>query len=75
MRLAIAALALLPLAACGGAPSGSPLVSTQYPPGTGVVNARSPMQSLNSLPPGAANWSAAPGATQPDYGSLTFRAF
>ncbi len=60
---------LLALAGCGQ-PGGPTLVSTQYPPGTGVVNVNSPMQSLNSLPPGAANRSRAPGATAPDYASL-----
>lgn len=74
MRIVIAALALLPLAACG-VPDGPPLVSTQYPPGTGMVNVNSPLQTLNSLPPGAANYSRAPGGTWPDYASLRFRAF
>ncbi len=56
-------------------PGGPPLVSTQYPPGTGVVNVNSPMQTLNSLPPGAANFSSAPGGTAPDFASFGFRAF
>jgi hypothetical protein len=63
---------LLALTACG-APNGPPLVSAQSPPGTGVVNANSPAQSANSLPPGAANFSRAPGAVQPSYGSIGFR--
>jgi hypothetical protein len=70
MRYAAFSL-LLALAACG-VPNGPPLVSAQFPPGTGVVNAQSPSQSANSLPPGAANYSHAPGAVQPSYGSLRF---
>jgi hypothetical protein len=71
MRHALLGL-LLALAACG-APNGPPLVSAQSPPGTGVVNAASFPQPLNSLPPGAANYSPAPGGTQPSYASLRFR--
>ena len=71
MRVPALAL-LLALAACGP-PNGPPLVSTQFPPGTGVVNAHSPAQSANSLPPGAANVSPAPGGLQPSYGSIGFR--
>ena len=63
-------LPLLVLAACA-APSGEPLVSAQFPPGTGMVNAASEPQPLNSLPPGAANFSRAPGGTQPNFASLT----
>ena len=74
MRYLLAVLALLPLAACG-VPGGPPLVSAQYPPGTGLVNAKSEPQPLNSLPPGAANFSPAPGATQPSYAAITFNAF
>jgi len=74
-RLVLAAFALLPFAACGGVPSGPPLVSTQFPPGTGVVNVNSPFQSLNSLPPGAANFARGPGSTAPDYGSIVFSVF
>ena len=65
-------LPFLALTACA-APSGPPLVSAQYPPGTGLVNSHSEPQPLNSLPPGAANFSRAPGAVQFNYGSLTFR--
>lgn len=74
MRLALAALALLPLAACG-TPTGPPLVSTQFPPGTGMVDVNSPAQTKNSLPPGAANVARVPGGFWPSYGSLTFRTF
>jgi len=63
---------LLVLAGCG-APNGPPLVSAQFPPGTGVVNANSIAQSANSLPRGAANFSYAPGGVQPSYGSIGFR--
>ena len=75
MRTAVAAMVLLSLTACAGIPTGPVLVSTQYPPGTGQVNAHAPAQTLNSLPPGAANYSPAPGGTWPDYGAVTFRAF
>jgi hypothetical protein len=68
MRCA-AFLLLLALAGCG-APNGPPLVSAQFPPGVGVVNQASTPQPLNSLPPGAANFSPAPGGVQPSYGSL-----
>ena len=71
MRCAVLAL-LLALAGCG-APNGPPLVSAQSPPGTGLVNVKSPAQSLNSLPPGAANFSPAPGGVQPSYGSIVLR--
>jgi len=71
MRAALLLPALLGLAACG-VPSGPPLVSAQFPPGTGSVNANSVPQPLGSLPPGAANLSTAPGATQPSYGQITF---
>jgi hypothetical protein len=63
---------LLALASCG-APNGPPLVSAQYPPGTGLVNAASTPQPLNSLPRGAANFSRAPGGVQPDYASMALR--
>ena len=59
------------LAGCG-VPGGAPLVSAQYPPGTGAVNDASEPQPVNSLPPGASNPGAGPGAVQPNYGSLTF---
>lgn len=74
IRLTLAALALLPLAACG-APTGPPLVSTQFPPGTGMVNANSPAQSENSLPPDAANVARVPGGFWPSYASMRLRAF
>jgi hypothetical protein len=65
----------VPLALAGcGAPGGAPLVSAQYPPGTGVVNAQSEPQPLNSLPPGAANRGTAPGATEGNGLSWTFGA-
>ena len=60
----------LALSACAP-PYNPPLMSAQYPPGTGVVNANSLPQPIGSLPPGAANFSNAPGATQPNL--LTFR--
>jgi hypothetical protein len=71
MRCAALTL-LLALAACG-VPNGPPLLSAQFPPGTGVVNAASTPQPLNSLPPGAANYSSAPGGTHPNYATLGFR--
>ena len=74
MRIVLALLATFSIGACA-APYGPPLVSAQYPPGTGVVNVNSTVQSLNSLPPGAANLSRAPGATAPDYLSGTIRVF
>ncbi len=66
-------LAALGLAACAP-PTHGALVSTQYPPGTGVVNANSPMQTLNSLPPGAANLAPNSVLQSPDYASITLRA-
>ena len=72
-RSRIVLLAGLALAGCGG-PGGAPLVSAQYPPGTGVVNANSEPQPLNSLPRGAANFGTAPGAYQPNYLAWTFGA-
>ncbi len=71
-RLAI--LCCLALAGCGE-PTGLPLISAQFPPGTGPVNAASAPQSFNSLPEGAGNYSPAPGGIQPNYFSQTFRAF
>ena len=71
MRIA-SLLLLLALAACG-MPNGPPLVSAQSPPGTGLVNAASEPQPINSMPPGAGNYSSAPGGIQPDYGSVAFR--
>lgn len=69
-RAAICLLPLAALAACG-LPEGPPLVSAQFPPGTGVVNANSEPQTLNSLPPGAANLGSGPGATAPNF--LSFK--
>ncbi len=63
--------AVLALAGCG-LPASPPLVSAQFPAGTGVVNDASEPQPLNSLPPGAANYSPAPGGTQPNYLNRTF---
>jgi hypothetical protein len=74
MRFILAALPLLALAACAE-PYNPPLVSTQSPPGTGIVNDNAPLQTLNSLPPGAANLSHAPGGTWPDFASIKLRAF
>ncbi len=65
-------LVCLALAGCGE-PGGAPLVSAQFPPGTGVVNDASEPQPINSLPYGAGNYSPAPGGLQPNYGSITFR--
>lgn len=68
---AVGAFALLPLlllASCA-APENPPLLSAQYPPNT---SRNSEPQPGNSLPPGAANLSAAPGAMYPNYLSLTF---
>ena len=59
-------------AGCAG-PTAPPLVSAQFPPGTGHVNVQAEPQPLGSLPPGAANYSSAPGATQPQYLTRTFR--
>lgn len=65
----------LPAALAGcGAPGGAPLVSAQYPPGTGIVNAQSEPQPINSLPPGAANSGTAPGASQANGLAFTFGA-
>ena len=61
------------LAGCGEA-GGPPLVSAQYPPGTGEVNSKSEPQPLGSLPPGAANIGPGPGGFQPNYLSWTFGA-
>lgn len=72
-RPILCCLSLLPLVGCGS-PGGQPLVSAQFPPGTGQVNVASEPQPLNSLPPGAANFSTAPGATAPNYLSFTFKA-
>ena len=52
-------------------PEGQPLVSAQFPPGTGDVNAASEPQSRNSLPVGAANFAPTPFATQPNF--LSFK--
>ncbi len=70
MRGPVLLLALM-LGACG-APAGPPLVSAQFPPGTGVVNDASTPQPLNSLPPGAANFARSPGAMQFSYLARTF---
>ena len=65
---------LLPLFTGGcGTLDGPPLVSAQFPPGTGVVNGASEPQPINSLPPGAANGGTAPGAVQGNGLSRTFR--
>jgi hypothetical protein len=74
MRAFVIGLVLLGLAACAP-PTSPPLVSTQSPPGTGLVNAHSPLQTLNSLPPGAANLAPGPFATAPDYANITLRGF
>ena len=58
------------IAACS-LPEGQPLVSAQFPPGTGDVNAASEPQSLNSLPLGAANVAPTPFATQANF--LSFK--
>ena len=73
MRIAFLILGL-GLAGCAP-PTNPPLVSAQSPPGTGSTNVNSEPQPIDSLPPGAANISRAPGATQPNYGSWTFRGF
>ena len=74
-RLILLACLALPGALAGcGQPGGAPLVSAQYPPGTGEVNSKSEPQPLNSLPPGAANFSRGPGGYQPNYLSWTFGA-
>ena len=52
-------------------PGGQPLVSAQFPPGTGDVNAASEPQPLNSLPVGAANFAPSPFATQANF--LSFK--
>ena len=66
-------LCLVSLVAMAGCtlPGGEPLVSAQFPPGTGEVNASSEPQPLNSLPPGAANYADTPFATQNNL--LSFR--
>jgi hypothetical protein len=78
MRSPIALLVCLGLGGCGlglgGEAGGPPLVSAQYPPGTGPVNGKSEPQPLGSLPAGAANISSGPGGYQPNYLSWTFGA-
>ena len=68
-------LCLVPLAAIAGCSipelGGQPLVSAQYPPGTGDVNANAEPQSVNSLPVGAFNSAPTPFATQPNF--LSFK--
>ena len=61
------------LAGCNGVPGGPPLVSAQFPPGTGVVNSNAEPQPINSLPPGAYNISSAPGGYQANTLAWTFR--
>jgi hypothetical protein len=74
-RFILLACLALPAALAGCiAPGGAPLVSAQYPPGTGVVNAQSEPQPLGSLPPGAANSGRGPGAAQGNGLSWTFGA-
>ena len=69
--LHLALLACLALSACGE-PTAPPLVSAQFPPGTGSVNANNEPQPIDSLPPGAANLSNAPGGVQRSYLTHTF---
>ncbi len=69
-RLLLCLVPLAALAACS-VPEHQVLVSAQFPPGTGDVNANSEPQSPNSLPVGAANWAATPFATQPNF--LSFK--
>jgi len=66
VRLFLCAVSLVAVAGCT-LPEGEPLVSAQYPPGTGAVNANSEPQPLNSIPVGAANYGPSPFATQPDF--------
>lgn len=73
MSLRIVVLGCLGLGGCVVPPGGPTLVSAQFPPGTGAVNDASQPQPIGSLPVGAANLSLAPGATQPSYGSFTFK--
>ena len=54
MRIGVIGLALLGLAGCGDS-AGPAIVSTKYPPEQGTLNRNSAFQTLNSLPPGAAN--------------------
>ena len=74
MRIWAGAALLGSLAGCA-APSAPALVSAQTPPGTGHVNSASEPQPANSMPPGAPTSTAAPGASQPNYATMTFRAF
>lgn len=67
------ALSIITLAGCESYGPNPPLVSAQSPPT--VLSAKSEPQTLNSMPPGAANVSNAPGAMAPDYASVTLRAF
>jgi hypothetical protein len=62
-------LCLIPLAAITGCsiPEGQSLVSAQFPPGTGDVNAASEPQPVNSLPVGAGNSAATPFATERNF--------
>ena len=80
MKRTLALAAVAALACCAAPsppflpPSQSPaLVSAQSPPA--AESSRGEPQSLNSLPPGAANVSPAPNATHPNYLSLGIRAF
>ena len=70
MRLVV--LMCLALASCGE-PTGEPLVSAQFPPGTGAVNDASEPQPIESLPYGAGNYSPGPGGLQPSFFNRTFR--
>jgi hypothetical protein len=73
MRALLPLLLLAPVLTVAGCavPGGPPLVSAQMPPGAGQ-SANSEPQPINSLPPGAANISGAPGAVQPTWFALTF---
>ncbi len=73
MRVIAITLSALALAGCAAQGGNPPFVGTQYPPG--AASAMSEPQPLTSLPPGAANFSSAPNATEPNFASVTLRAF
>ena len=70
MRIALLGL-VFGIAGCAVPPGGPPvLVSGRFPPTTEC--SRCEPQPLGALPIGAANYSPAPGATHPDYATLSF---
>ena len=72
MRVTLVTLSLFALAGCA-ASGGPPFVSGQYPPV--AASANSEPEPISSLPPGGANIPASPFAGEPNFASLTLRAF